>query len=85
VVRAPHVAPPSRSTSTPTGTFVSAHHAESFRTRVLRSSSAQSPIDLARAIVPRRTSAHVVGGPSTHQGPQTSGRTKQGGSVGGGQ
>jgi hypothetical protein len=40
VVRAPHVAPPSRDTVAPTGTFVSAHHAESSRAGALRSSSA---------------------------------------------
>jgi hypothetical protein len=53
---------------------------------VLRSSSAQSPTehaDVARATVPRRTSAHVVGGASASQGPQTSGRIERGRSVGG--
>jgi hypothetical protein len=77
VVRAPRVAPPSRSIVALTGTSVGAHHAESSRVGALRSSSAQSPtthVDVARAIVPRRTLAHVVGGASTGQGPQTSGR-----------
>jgi hypothetical protein len=77
VVRAPHVAPPSKSIVVPTGTSVSAHHAESSRVGALRSSSTQSPAthaDVARATVPRRTSAHVVGGASAGQGPQTSGK-----------
>jgi hypothetical protein len=85
VVRAPRIALPSRSIVALTGTSVGAHHAESSRVGVLRSSSAQSPIahaDVARAIVPRRTSAPAVGGASTGQGPYTSGRTKRGGSVG---
>jgi hypothetical protein len=83
VVRAPHVAPPSTSTVAPTGTSVGAHHAESSRAGALQSSSAQSlaaHADVARATVPRRTSAHAVGGASTGQGPQTSGRTERGGS-----
>jgi hypothetical protein len=87
VVRVPYVVPPSRSTVAPTGTSVSTHHAESSRAGALRSSSAQSPAahtDVARATVPRRTSAHAVGRTSAGQGPQTSGRTKWRGSVGGG-
>jgi hypothetical protein len=86
VVRAPRVAPPSRSTIALTGTSVGAHHAESSRAGALRSSSVQSPTvhtDVARATVPRRTSVHAVGGASTGQGPQTSGRTERGGSAGG--
>jgi hypothetical protein len=86
VVRAPRVAPPSRSTVAPTGTSVGVHHTESSRAGALRSSSAQSPTayaDVARAIVPQRTSAHALGGASTGQGPQTSGKTEWGGSVGG--
>jgi hypothetical protein len=86
VVRAPRIAPPSRGTIAPTGTSVGAYHAESSRARALRSSSAQSPVahaDVARATVPRRTSAHAVGGAFAGQGPQTSGRTEWGGSIGG--
>jgi hypothetical protein len=86
VVRAPRVAPPSRSTVAPTGNSVSTHHAKSSRAGALRSSSAQSlaaHADVARAIVPQRTSAHAVGGASAGQGPQTSGRTERGGSAGG--
>jgi hypothetical protein len=63
VVRAPHVAAPSRSTVVPTGTSVGAHHVESSRAGALRSSSVQSPAvyaDVARTTVPRRTSAHAV-------------------------
>jgi hypothetical protein len=72
VVRAPRVAPPSRGTVAPIGTFVGAHHAESSRTGALRSSPAQSQAahaDVARATVPRRTSAHAVRGASSGQGP----------------
>jgi hypothetical protein len=86
VVRAPRVAPPSRSTIALTGTSVDAHHAESSRARALRSSSAQSPTayaDIARATVPRRTSVHAVGGASTGQRPQTSGKIERGESAGG--
>jgi hypothetical protein len=86
VVRAPHIAPPSRSTVALTGTFVGVHHAESSHAKALRSSSAQSPTayaDVARATVPRRTSAHAVGGASASQLPQSSGRTEQEGSAGG--
>jgi hypothetical protein len=86
VVRAPRVAPLSRSTVAFTDTSVGAHHAELSRAGTLQSSSAQSPTahaDVARTTVPRRTSAHVVGGASTGQGPQTSERTEQGGSTGG--
>jgi hypothetical protein len=85
VVRAPHVGPLSRSTVAPTGTSVGAHYAESSRAGALRSSSTQSPAahaDVARATVPRRTSAHAVGGASASQGPQTSGRTERGESAG---
>jgi hypothetical protein len=85
VVRAARVAPPSKSTVAITGTSVGTHHAESSRAGALRSSSTQSPtahVDVARATVPRRTSTHVVGGASTGQGPQTSGRIERGGSVG---
>jgi hypothetical protein len=84
VVRAACVAPPSRSTVAINGTSVGTHHAESSRARALRSSSTQSPTahaDVARATVPRRTSTHVIGGASTGQGPQTSGRIEQGGSA----
>jgi hypothetical protein len=71
VVRAPCVVPPSRDTVAPTGTSVGAHHVESSRAGALQSSSAQSPAahaDIARATVPRRTSAHAIGGASTGQG-----------------
>jgi hypothetical protein len=84
VVRAAHVALPSRSTVAITGTSVGTHHAESSRAGALRSSSTQSPTahaDVARATVPQRTSTHVVGGASTGQGPHTSGRIERGGSV----
>jgi hypothetical protein len=86
VVRAPRVAPPSRSTIAITGTSVGAHHAESSRAGALRSSSAQSPTahaDVGRATIPQRTSAHAVGGASTGQGPQSRGRIERGGSAGG--
>jgi hypothetical protein len=86
VVRAPCVAPPSRSTVALTGTSVGTHHAESSPTGVLWSSSAQSPLahaDVARATVPRRTLTHAIGGASAGQGPQTSGRTERGGSTSG--
>jgi hypothetical protein len=72
VVRAPRVAPPSRSIVAPTGTSVGAHHAESSRAGALRSSSAQSPaahFDIARTTVPRMTSTHAVGGASTGEVP----------------
>jgi hypothetical protein len=85
VVKAACVAPPSRSTVAITGTSVGIHHAESSRAGALRSSSTQSPTtdaDVARAIVPRRTSTHVVGGASTGQGPQISGRIERGGYAG---
>jgi hypothetical protein len=85
VVRAPRVAPPSRSIVAITGTSVGTHHTESSRAGALRSSSTQSPTahaDIVRATVPRRTSIHVVGGASTGQGPQTSGRIERGGSAG---
>jgi hypothetical protein len=84
LVRAPRVAPPSKSTIALTGTSVSAHHAESSRVGALRSSSAQSPTaqaDVARTTVPWRTSA-AVGGAFAGQGPQTSGRTERGRSAG---
>jgi hypothetical protein len=86
VVRAPLVALPLRSIVALTGTSVGVHHAESSRAGALRSSSAQSPTahtDVGRATVPRRTSAHVVGGASTGQGPHTSGRIEWGESAGG--
>jgi hypothetical protein len=72
VVRAPRIAPPSRGTVAPIGTFVGAYHAESSRAGALWSSPAQSPaahVDVARATVPRRTSAHIVRGASSGQGP----------------
>ena len=75
VVRAPHVAHPSRGTVAPSSTSIGAHHAKSSRASVLWSSLLQSPIshvDVARATVTRRTSAHAVGGTSSRQGPQTS-------------
>jgi hypothetical protein len=86
VVRAPRIAPPSRSTVALTGTSVGAHHAKSSCAGALRSSSVQSPTahaDIGRATVPWRTSAHVVGGASISQGPQTRGRIELGGSAGG--
>jgi hypothetical protein len=86
VVKAPLVTPPSRSTVALTGTSIGAYHAESSRTRALRSSSAQSPTahaDVGRATVPRRTSAHAIRGASTGQGPQTSGRIERGESTSG--
>jgi hypothetical protein len=86
VVRAPRVAPPSRSTVVLTGTSIGAHHAESSCAGALRSSSAQSPtvhVDVPRATVPRRTSAHALRGASTGQGPQIRGRIERGGSAGG--
>jgi hypothetical protein len=86
VVRAPRVAPPSRSTVASTDISVGAHHVESSHAGALRSSLAQSPTahaDVARATIPRRTSTDAVGGASAGQGPQTSGRTERGGSVGG--
>jgi hypothetical protein len=86
VVRASNLAPPSRSTVALTGTSVGAHYAESSCAGALRSSSAQSPTahaDIWRATVPRRTSTHAVGGASTGQGPQTSGRIERGESAGG--
>jgi hypothetical protein len=85
VVRAPRVAPLSRSTVAITETSVGAYHAESSCAGALQSSSAQSPtayVDVVRATVPRRTSTHAVGGASTGQGPQTSGRIEWGGSAG---
>jgi hypothetical protein len=72
VIRAPCVAPPYRSTVATTSTFVGAHHAKSSRVGALRSSSAQitaTHADEARATIPRRTSAHAVGGASAGQGP----------------
>jgi hypothetical protein len=87
VVRAPRIAPPSRGTIVPTGTSVSAHHAESSRTGALRSSSAHSRaahVDVVKATVSRRTVAHAIGGAFAGQGPQTSRRTERGGSAGGG-
>jgi hypothetical protein len=80
VVRAPRVAPPSRGIVAPTGTSIGTHHAESSRAGALRSSSTQSPaayVDVARATVPRRTSAHAIRGASASQVPQTNGRTEQ--------
>jgi hypothetical protein len=85
VVRAARIAPPSRSTVAITSTSVGTHHAESSRAGALWSSSTQSPTahaDVARETVPRRTSTHAVGGASTSQGPQTSGRIERGGSAG---
>jgi hypothetical protein len=85
VVRATCGVLPSRSTIAITSTSVGTHHAESLGAGALRSSSTQSPTacaDVARAIVPRKISTHVVGGASTGQGPHTSGRIEWGGSVG---
>jgi hypothetical protein len=85
VVRAARIAPPSRSTVAITGTSVGTHHAKSSHTGALWSSSTQSPTahaDVARATIPRRTSTHAVGGASTGQGPQTSGRIERRGSAG---
>jgi hypothetical protein len=86
LVRAPRIGPPSRSIVTSTDTSAGTHHAESSCVGALRSSSAQSPAahaDVARATVPRRTSAHAVEGASVGQGPQASGRTQRGGSAAG--
>ena len=85
VVKAPHIAHPSRCTVPPTSTSVGVHHAESSRVGELRSSSPQSPkapIDVARATVLRRTdSAHAVGGAFSREGPHTSRRNEEGGST----
>ena len=84
VVKAPRIAHPSRGTVAPTGTSVGPHHAESSRAGALQSSAPQNPAtdtDVARATVPWRTSTHVVGGASSRQGPQTSGRIEGRGSV----
>ena len=84
VVRARCVAHPSKGIVASTSTFIGPHHAESSRARVLQSSAPLSPAadtNVVRATIPRRTSAHVVGGASFRQGPQTSGRTEKGGST----
>ena len=84
VVRAPHVAHPSRGTVPSTRTSVGVHHAESSQAGALRSYSPQSPealADVARSTVPRRTSAHAVGGAFSREGPHISKRIEGGGSA----
>ena len=84
MVRAPYIAHPSRGIVPPTGTSIGVHHTESSCARALRSSSPQSleaPVDVVKATVLRRTSAHATGGAFSRERPHTSRRNEGGGSA----